>query len=197
MQYSRECWKLQWCIQKLTIAIVQTKVINCNSANKSYQLQQCKQKLSIAIVQTKVINCNSANKSCLFQVVHTKAIAALTQFCDFSSLDFETFVFCFICVMLCLYFVAFVFCYICFYSICTYLNFILLPHHLGYCQFAQTYHSVKQMLGNFQPMIASHLPALIILQQVFGDMTAPLLCIFVISRPVRQALLCQAQQALL
>ena len=40
---------------------------------------------SIAEVQTKVINCNSANKSCLLQVVHTKAIAALTQFCDFCS----------------------------------------------------------------------------------------------------------------
>ena len=38
---------------------------------------------SIAVVQTKVISCNSANKSCLLQVVHTKAIAALTQFCDF------------------------------------------------------------------------------------------------------------------
>ena len=34
-------------------------------------------------MQTKVISCNSANKSCIFQVVHTKAIAALTQFCDF------------------------------------------------------------------------------------------------------------------
>ena len=38
---------------------------------------------SIAEVQTKVINCNSAIKSCLLQVMHTKAIAALTQFCDF------------------------------------------------------------------------------------------------------------------
>ena len=38
---------------------------------------------SIAEVQTLVICCNSANKSCLLQVVHTKAIAALTQFCDF------------------------------------------------------------------------------------------------------------------
>ena len=38
---------------------------------------------SIVVVQTKVISCNSANKSCLLQVVHTKAIAALTQFCDF------------------------------------------------------------------------------------------------------------------
>ena len=38
---------------------------------------------SVAEVQTKVINCNSANKSCLLQVVRTKAIAALTQFCDF------------------------------------------------------------------------------------------------------------------
>ena len=63
----------------MSIAVVQTKVISCNSANKSYQLQQ----LSIAVVQTKVISCNSANKSCLLQVVHTKAIAALTQFCDF------------------------------------------------------------------------------------------------------------------
>ena len=29
--------------------------------------------------KTKVINCNSAKKSCLLQVVHTKAIVALTQ----------------------------------------------------------------------------------------------------------------------
>ena len=41
---------------------------------------------SIAVVQTKVISCNSANKSCLLQVVHTKAIAALTQFCDFYNI---------------------------------------------------------------------------------------------------------------
>ena len=38
---------------------------------------------SIAEVKTKAINCSSANKSCLLQVVHTKAIADLTQFCDF------------------------------------------------------------------------------------------------------------------
>ena len=38
---------------------------------------------SVAEVQAKVFNCHSANKSCLLQVVHTKAIAALTQFCDF------------------------------------------------------------------------------------------------------------------
>ena len=38
---------------------------------------------SIVVVETKVISCNSANKSCFLQVVHTKAIAALTQFCDF------------------------------------------------------------------------------------------------------------------
>ena len=38
---------------------------------------------SIAVVQTKPISCNSANKSCLLQLVHTKAIAASTQFCDF------------------------------------------------------------------------------------------------------------------
>ena len=36
----------------------------------------------IEVVQTKVISCNSANKSFIWQEVHTKAIAALTQFCD-------------------------------------------------------------------------------------------------------------------
>ena len=40
-------------------------------------------KLWIAVVHTKVINCKSVSKSCLLQVVNTKAIAALTQFCDF------------------------------------------------------------------------------------------------------------------
>ena len=40
-------------------------------------------KLSNAVMQTKVINCNIANKSCLLQLVHTKAIAASTQSCDF------------------------------------------------------------------------------------------------------------------
>ena len=43
--------------------------------------------LSIAIVQRKVISCNSANKSCLLQVVHKKAIAALTKFCDFFGIE--------------------------------------------------------------------------------------------------------------
>ena len=38
---------------------------------------------SIAVVQKKNISCHCANKSCLLQVVHTKAIAALTQLCDF------------------------------------------------------------------------------------------------------------------
>ena len=39
--------------------------------------------MSIAVVQTKVISFNSVNKSCLLQALQTKAIAALTQFCDF------------------------------------------------------------------------------------------------------------------
>ena len=50
-----------------------TKINNCSSA----------QMFSIAEVQTLVICCNSANKTCLLQAVHTKAIAALTQFYDF------------------------------------------------------------------------------------------------------------------
>ena len=44
-------------------------------------------KLSNAVVRTKVINCNSANKSCLLQVVHTKVITVLTQFCDYYLLN--------------------------------------------------------------------------------------------------------------
>ena len=39
--------------------------------------------MSIAVVQTKVINCNGVSKSCLLQAMHTKAIAALIQFCNF------------------------------------------------------------------------------------------------------------------
>ena len=35
-------------------------------------------------LRKKVMNCNSTKKIFLLQVVHTKAIAALTQFCDFS-----------------------------------------------------------------------------------------------------------------
>ena len=59
--------ELQQFIQKLTIAVVHKKVV-------------------IAVLQTKVINCNSANKSCLFQGMHTKGIVALTQFCHFLDL---------------------------------------------------------------------------------------------------------------
>ena len=33
------------------------------------------------------MNCNSTKKIFLLQVVHTKAIAALTQFCDFSFVN--------------------------------------------------------------------------------------------------------------
>ena len=44
---------------------------------------------SIAVVQTKVISCNCVNKSYLLQVVHTKAIAVLTQFCDFFKMVWE------------------------------------------------------------------------------------------------------------
>ena len=40
------------------------KVVNCKSANKSWQ-------------------CQNAYKSCLLQLLHTKTMTALTQFCDF------------------------------------------------------------------------------------------------------------------
>ena len=54
--------------------MVLTIVVTCNSTNKSCQLQQCIQKLSFAIF---------AYKSCHLLLLHTKVIAALTQFCDF------------------------------------------------------------------------------------------------------------------
>ena len=53
---------------------------NCSNAE---------QKLSNAVVQTKVVNCNSANKSCLFHRLHTKAITASTQFCDYFHPDHQ------------------------------------------------------------------------------------------------------------
>ena len=64
--------QLQYSIKTLAIKILHKKVDNCGT-----------KKLSNAVMQTKVINCNIANKSCLLQLVHTKAIAASTQFCDF------------------------------------------------------------------------------------------------------------------
>ena len=58
---------MQYGIQKITIEVVLKMFL-------------------IAVVQTKLISCNSENKSLLLQVVHTKAITALTQFCDFGIL---------------------------------------------------------------------------------------------------------------
>ena len=93
--------------KKVSITIVHLKVNNCNnvmycngcsSPYKSYfsintlaiAIRHKKLTIgvllkifSIAVVQAKVISCKSANKSCLLQVVHTKAITAMTQFCDF------------------------------------------------------------------------------------------------------------------
>ena len=58
---------------------------------------------AFAVVQTKVISCNSANKSCLLQVVHTKAITALTQFYDFCHLQLNTHLasWCHLIIILC------------------------------------------------------------------------------------------------
>ena len=63
------------------IALVHTKV------NK-VTITVVHKMISITEVQTKVINCNSANKSCLLQVVHTKGIAAQLKrnFAIFSDL---------------------------------------------------------------------------------------------------------------
>ena len=63
LQYSIKTFTIKMMRKNWTIAIHKI-VVNCTSANKSYQLQFCKQ-------------------SCLLQLVHTKAIAASTQSCDF------------------------------------------------------------------------------------------------------------------
>ena len=52
---------MQLFIQKFSIAIFNKNIHNQNDAQKSGQLRYIK-KLSIALVQTKVINCNFANK---------------------------------------------------------------------------------------------------------------------------------------
>ena len=77
--------------KKLSIALVYLTVNNFSNvllgavapAHTKVNNQSMYEMFSIAEVQTKDINCISANKSCLLQVVPTKAIAALTQFCYF------------------------------------------------------------------------------------------------------------------
>ena len=68
------------------------KINNCNNVmliamvaivHKKLTIGVVLKMFSIAVVQIKVISCNSANKSCLLQVLQTKAIAALAQFCNF------------------------------------------------------------------------------------------------------------------
>ena len=69
-------------MQLTSLAVAHTKVVNCNNTYNTVEYVQ----VLIAVMQTKVINCNSSNKGCLFQVMHTKAVAALTKFCDFSHI---------------------------------------------------------------------------------------------------------------
>ena len=56
------------------IAIVHTKVVNCNSAYKRCQVQKCIHKLSIEVIYTEVNNCNSAlvgNVLCRLYILFT------------------------------------------------------------------------------------------------------------------------------
>lgn len=72
---------MQKCITEIPISVVyNTGKVKLNDA---YKQRLWLPKFSIAILQTKVDNCNNANKSCHLQLLHAKAIAALTQFCDF------------------------------------------------------------------------------------------------------------------
>ena len=70
------------CIKKSSLAIVNKSFVNVKGTKRNqignFNSAEVYMKFSIAEVQTKVINCHSANKSCLLQIVHTKAIAALT-----------------------------------------------------------------------------------------------------------------------
>ena len=62
-------------------------LIKCNRTSAYKSENTVVQKIfSIAEAQTIGIFCNSRNKGCRLQVVQTKAIAALTQFCDFLGL---------------------------------------------------------------------------------------------------------------
>ena len=51
----KSCIELKYCIQKLSIAIVHTKVAKIYIAYNCCQLEYCMQKLSIRIVLTKVV----------------------------------------------------------------------------------------------------------------------------------------------
>ena len=60
-----KCSIMQFAIQYLSIAIIHKLTLIAIVHKKRFLL---------AVVQTKVINFSSANKSCLLQVVHTKAL---------------------------------------------------------------------------------------------------------------------------
>ena len=53
-------------------------------------------------------------------------------------------------------------------------NFSLYPYYPGHCRFAQTYYNVRQMPGNFKPMVANRLPTLILLSPVCSYVTGSL-----------------------
>jgi len=67
---------MQQDIVEMPVQIVHTEMVNLNDA---YQKRWCFHKWSIAIVQTKVVTCNDVYKSWNWQLLHKKAIAALTQ----------------------------------------------------------------------------------------------------------------------
>ena len=76
---------MQLFTQKISIAIFNKNIHNQNDAQKSGQLRYIK-KLSIALVQTKVINCNFANKVvscnlCTQKLSQLRRNLAIFEFC--------------------------------------------------------------------------------------------------------------------
>ena len=78
---------MQLFIQKISIAIFNKNIHNQNDAQKSGQLRY-KKKLSIALVQTKVINCNFANKVSLATCAHKsyRSFDAILRFFNVADL---------------------------------------------------------------------------------------------------------------
>ena len=72
-------------MHQLSIAIVYTIFVNCNSAYKNSQLQQCMKKLSITMVHLKVNNCNNVLLIVMSPIVNTKVIDQNSNYKSFQK----------------------------------------------------------------------------------------------------------------
>ena len=118
---------MQLFIQKIAIAIFNKNIHNQNDAQKSGQLRYIK-KLSIALVQTKVINCNFANKVVSCNLCTQKLSQLRRNFAIFYLflIDLLLFVICFsflIFFICCLFFVI---CYSLLFGVFHFICYLIL-----------------------------------------------------------------------